>query len=357
MTSSLISIMRWRRHSGMSIVSKSSPVRTLQASRQMPQRGCQGVTAGGAMRIALVNNMPDSALIRTEAEFTALLHTAIGERKLKLDLYALASVPRAELGRLHVASHYRPIEDLWQSPPDALIVTGTEPKAANLRDERYWAELAMLIEWADACGVPTMFSCLAAHAAVLHLDGIGRTAMAGKCFGVFDHAVAREHPLAQGLASTAALPHTRWNTVAPEALLAAGYEILYRSDEVGAGIFTKQRQAGWLYFQAHPEYDASNLLREYRRDVRRFLRRGRATYPELPRGYFTEGETQLLVAFRQRAMAVMEPRALEAFPLVQGISPGREPWREAAVRVTQNWLRQTVAAQAQAPLDTSGAAD
>jgi homoserine O-succinyltransferase len=327
----------------MSIISKIPP--------HQPQR-----TGQPSLRVAIVNNMPDSALIRTEEEYAALLQAAIGNRPMEFRLYALPSVDRAECGRHHIASHYLPIEVLWQNPPDALVVTGTEPKTAILRDERYWPELSMLIDWADAGGIPSMFSCLSAHAVLQHLDGVSRSALAGKCFGVFDHAVAVEHPLMQGLPATITLPHARWNDVSAQALLAAGYEVLCQSDEGGVGIFTKQRAAGWLFCQSHPEYDGSNPLREYRHDIRRFLSRGRATYPELPRGYFTEGETQLLIAFRQRALAMMDPRAMEAFPLVQGISPGREPWRAAAVQVVRNWLQHALVESASEGRETDAVA-
>ena len=32
---------------------------------------------------------------------------------------------------------------------DGLIVTGTEPKAANFVDEPYWAAFSQLVEWAS----------------------------------------------------------------------------------------------------------------------------------------------------------------------------------------------------------------
>ena len=40
---------------------------------------------------------------------------------------------------------YWPIEDLLAEPPDALIVTGTEPRAARLSDEPYWPRFVELL--------------------------------------------------------------------------------------------------------------------------------------------------------------------------------------------------------------------
>ena len=58
---------------------------------------------------------------------------------------------------------------------DALIITGAEPRAEAICDEEpYWPALTRLIDWAEIGTISTLFSCLAAHAAVLHLDGIKR---------------------------------------------------------------------------------------------------------------------------------------------------------------------------------------
>ena len=63
---------------------------------------------------------------------------------------------------------------MWDTRLDGLIVTGTEPKSKNLDDEPYWAALPQVIDWAREHTHSTIWSCLAAHAAVLHTDGIER---------------------------------------------------------------------------------------------------------------------------------------------------------------------------------------
>ena len=69
---------------------------------------------------------------------------------------------------------YRPIDQLWGDPPDALILTGTEPLEVDLRAEGYWEPLAELIRWCSTATVSAFLSCLAAHAAILLFDGIER---------------------------------------------------------------------------------------------------------------------------------------------------------------------------------------
>jgi len=58
-------------------------------------------------------------------------------------------------------------------------------------------------------------------------------------------------------------------------------------------MFVKERKSLFLFFQGHPEYDADSLPREYRRDVGRFLRSERESYPGMPKGYFDEATTGL----------------------------------------------------------------
>ena len=56
-------------------------------------------------------------------------------------------VRRTDFGRQQV-SRYAPLDDLWTSHHDGLIVTGTEPQAADLKDEPFWGSLTRVLEWA-----------------------------------------------------------------------------------------------------------------------------------------------------------------------------------------------------------------
>ena len=157
--------------------------------------------AAGCVEIGLVNNMPDTALEATERQFVALLEAASVDVRVRLRLFSLPGVPRSERGQRHVDKYYRGLRELPESGVDALIVTGAEPRAASLRNEPYWHWLAELIDWAEAHTVSAVWSCLAAHAAVLHLDGIGRHPLPDKCFGVYDCETAVGHPLTAGQAT------------------------------------------------------------------------------------------------------------------------------------------------------------
>jgi homoserine O-succinyltransferase len=294
--------------------------------------------ASNQIDVALVNNMPDAALESTERQFMALLSAAAGDLCVRLTLYSLPGVPRAEAGCNHLRCAYADTDRLWVNPPDGLIVTGAEPRTPALSEEPYWASLVRLIDWTDSNGISTVWSCLAAHAAVLHIDGIARAPLAHKRFGLFECVRTADHSLMQDVPDRFRIAHSRWNELPLGALLASGYTILTRSVEAGADAFVKQRRTLALLFQGHPEYDARALLREYRRDVGRFLRGERETYPEMPRGYFGRYAVAELSAYRVRALLERRETLLTEFPMAAVEADVTPVCDSPAVRIYGNWL-------------------
>src|SRR5271170_2578115 len=95
----------------------------------------------GSVRIALINNMPDAALEDTEAQFFELLNSAAGDIPVRLTLYSLPGIPRGDRGNDHLNRFYMDIADLLNNRFDGVIVTGTEPRQSDLRQEPYWGVL------------------------------------------------------------------------------------------------------------------------------------------------------------------------------------------------------------------------
>lgn len=294
--------------------------------------------AAGPLTVGLVNNMPDAALKFTELQIRDLLSRAAGRREVSLRIFSLPEVPRSPEGRRHVAQHHEPIEQLWDGNVDGLIVTGTEPRTERIEDEPYWPALARLIDWADDHTISSVWSCLAAHAAVYRLDGIERRPFDSKLFGVFDCTKVANHALVNTGPGVWQVPHSRCNELPEKALAENGYRILSRSDAAGADLFIKQRQSLFVFLQGHPEYDATALFGEYRRDVRRYLAGDMAQYPELPHGYFTQDATAALLTFRDRALERRDAALLEQFPAAVVGRDLSAPWRDAAARLYSNWL-------------------
>jgi homoserine O-succinyltransferase/O-acetyltransferase len=288
--------------------------------------------------IGLINNMPDAALQATERQFVALLAAAADDIAVRLRPYALPEVPRTEWGRDYVSRFYSGIEDLWDSRLDGLIVTGTEPRSPNLRDEPYWGSLTSVLEWAEYNTHSTIWSCLATHAALLHIDGIGRHALSDKRFGIFECVRVSDHHLTAGAPSRLRIPHSRWNEIPDDALESCGYRLLTRSHDAGVDAFVKQRKSLFVFFQGHPEYEAHTLLLEYRRDIKRFLVQERETYPGMPQGYFDEEIIQALTALRERALADRREEVLTHFPTALATQRVTNTWRSTWARVYRNWL-------------------
>jgi homoserine O-succinyltransferase/O-acetyltransferase len=296
-----------------------------------------GSGAADCVTVGLVNNMPDAAIDATERQFTDLLRAASGKAVVRLKLYALPDVPRSAEARAALAERYRDIAELLDTRLDGLVVTGTEPRAPSLKDEPYWGTLTRLIDWAGECTGSTIWSCLAAHAAVLHADGIERIALPQKLFGVFDSDVVAAHQLTSGV-KRLRIPHSRYNDLSQRALSSCGYQILSRSVSAGVDVFAKQGKSFFLFLQGHPEYEADTLLREYRRDAGRFLRGEREHYPAIPEGYFSIEAKAVANAFHEHALLARSEDLAADFPM-EALEIGLEStWRPSAVGLYANWI-------------------
>jgi homoserine trans-succinylase len=176
------------------------------------------------LTIGLVNNMPDAACEATERQFIELLRAAASDVVVLLKFFSVAAVPR----------------------------------------------------------------CEAAHAAMQYADGIVRERLSDKLSGVFDCEVTGDHPLVAGVAQRWLVPHSRLNDLPEAPLAAGGYRVLSRSAATGADTFIKEQDGGslFVFVQGHPEYDTDSLLREYRRDLGRFLRSEAGAHPQAPQNYF-----------------------------------------------------------------------
>lgn len=296
--------------------------------------------------IALVNNMPDAALEETELQFSSLIEAAAGDVAVTMKFYSLPGIVRTGRAQERVTNEYFGVDDLWNSRFDGVIITGTEPRQPDLRKEPYWAELAKTFEWAERNTKSAVLSCLAAHAGVLHGDGIERQPLTDKRFGLFEERKTCDHALLRGASDPMPFPHSRWNELRTEQLSAAGYTVLTSSPEAGANLFVKRkRDSLFVHFQGHPEYGAQTLLKEYRRDVGRFLRKERETYPNMPSKYFDSEATRLLTDFRELAVTSGRADSMKSFPEQAIANRLTSPWRATAVCVYRNWLQYAASAE------------
>jgi homoserine O-succinyltransferase/O-acetyltransferase len=285
--------------------------------------------------VGLVNNMPDAALRNTEAQFRRLI--AAAGAPVRLRLFYLPQMPRSERGRSYLEQHYESVDCLSPGGVDGLIVTGTEPHTADLRDEPYWPALAQLVEWAHRGTISSVWSCLAAHAAVLHDDGISRDALPRKLCGMFTCRRMGDHPLVVGTPRSWQVVHSRHNGLSEASLRSCGYRMLSRSETTGPDLFIRQKKSLFVYFQGHPEYDCDSLAREYRRDVGRFLAGDQDDYPEMPQGYFDAATTAALGLFRRQALCRRSLDLLAVYPAA-ALGASHPAPSQFAAAIYRHWL-------------------
>jgi len=292
--------------------------------------------ADSVLTIGLINNMPDSALQATERQFTQLLQAAAGNSRVHLHCFSLPSVKRSQQARQSMDGRYGDIANLGRLRIDGLIVTGAEPNAATLPEEPFWQDLTAIIDWARDNTRSAIWSCLAAHAAVLHLDGIERQPLDVKCSGVYDCAKVTDNWLTRDINSPLKVAHSRVNALRNSDLAAGGYQVLTESSQAGVDIFAKRLPSQFIFFQGHPEYEALSLQREYLRDITRFLSRQRDVFPAFPAGYFEAETENKLAHYRKRACAERQiPLSIELphLTLRSDLAVG-----VAAAVLFRNWL-------------------
>jgi len=297
------------------------------------------------LTIGLLNNMPDPALEATELQFGALLGAASEFRTVRLRFSSLPELARGPAARERIDSSYWTLDELLDDCPDALIVTGTEPRTPVLEEEPYWERLVKLMDWAETHTASSVWSCLAAHAVAQALHGVRRRRLAEKRFGVFAHRIRQGHALLDGMRAPLLTPHSRWNELPLDALEAADFSVLSLSEQTGADLFVRARRSLLVCFQGHPEYEPATLLKEYRRDVGRYLRGEQPGWPTLPHDYFSPEAVQLIAAFRQRAEAQRNGELLAQFPMAKLAGALEARWRPGAVAIYRNWLHYVAVAK------------
>ena len=287
----------------------------------------RSMTEPGALRIGLLNN----GSARTGASTARRFRDACTRTGATFS-FAAFSMERIE--------GHEPAGRLFDAGLDALVVTGMEPSAPRLDQERVWPLLTRVVDWAVGSRLPVIWSCLAAHACALHLDAVDRRPLPSKLSGLHRCSLTDASDVhAAGLPTSWLAPHSRLNDLPPHVLEDAGYRILSRLDDGGADMFVRPGLK-FLFMQGHPEYDGRSLLLEYRRDIRRFLTGESGSQPSVPCAC-VDAASQSVLERRARAA----PRAVgdaaflsEVLDEIDRIETPACGWREVADTVFGNWL-------------------
>jgi homoserine O-succinyltransferase len=241
------------------------------------------------LHIGFLNMMPDAAFRVTERQYLGLIGSCNQIVQFYVHPFTVPGLERGPDAQDYIEKFYRDFASIKAEGLDALIITGANVTQPDLTSEPFWEPLKDVVEWAQETVTSVMCSCLASHALLEMLYGVKRRRLDRKRWGVYRHIHrdrSRPHPLLRDVNTMFDIPHSRWNTLDIEDLEEAGLKVLVVSKEDDVHLATSPDGFRFIFSQGHPEYDINSLLKEYKREVFRFSRGERPTFPPFPENYF-----------------------------------------------------------------------
>ncbi len=309
-------------------------IRILDPSRAMSQHIRD-------LHIGLLNMMPDAALKATELQFFRLVGDSNPIAQFYVHPFTLKDLPRSEAAQAHIDTYYETFDQIREQGLDALIITGANVVGPELSTQPFWKPLIEVVDWAHDNVTSTLCSCLATHAVMEFRYGQKRHPQKAKKWGVFEHQLTDvSHPLTVEINTRFDVPHSRWNAVYPEQFDKAGLPILATEIDDGCvHLATSEDGIRTVFFQGHPEYDTISLLKEFKREVLRFIAGELDVFPPFPEHYFGAFEQAVLNEYRfYLAKAMKSGKTLPDFPEAKISAVLNNSWCDTADSVVGNWM-------------------
>lgn len=249
--------------------------RTLEAEGVVVMREADAIRQDiRPMRIGLLNLMPNK--ISTETQIARLIGAS--PLQVELTLVRITHHVARHTPADHMASFYRPWEDVRTERFDGFIVTGAPVERLPFEAVRYWDELRRIFDWTQTHVHRALHICWAAQAALHHFHGVPKYERGAKAFGVFPHRILQPaSPFLRGFSDDVAIPVSRWTEVRRDDL-PASVEVLAEGDETGLCLVEDPARRSLFMFN-HLEYDTRTLADEYFRDQK-------AGIPIIPPRYY-----------------------------------------------------------------------
>ncbi len=292
------------------------------------------------LHIGLLNMMPDAALRATERQFLRLIGQSNQIAQFYVHPFSLDGLQRSSEAAAYIERYYAPFSQLKAEGLDALIVTGANVTEPNLADEPFWGPLIEVMDWAGEHVTSTLCSCLATHAVMQFRYGQRRQRLPEKCWGVYAHRVVeRSHPLVGSVNTLFDVPHSRFNEISREQFASAGCRVLVESLESGVHLAVSEDGFRLVMFQGHPEYDLISLLKEYKREVGRYISGARGDYPPFPEHFFGLKARAVLNEHRDLVERFLDRgRMPPEFPEARIAAGLDNTWHDSAEGVVGNWM-------------------
>ena len=292
------------------------------------------------LHIGFLNMMPDAALTATEHQFINLVGNCNKIAQFYVYPFSIPELNRGEKAEEHIRRHYFDFDDLKSRGLDALIITGANVINPSLEQELFWEPLIDIVKWAEQNVASIFCSCLATHALVKHYHGIERRHLPQKHWGVFSHKVhCADHPLVRDINTRFDAPHSRFNDVDRERLEQSGLRVLAAGRVAGVHLAVSSDLFRKVYFQGHPEYAVNSLLKEYKREVFRYLNGELDAPPPYPENYFSRQAKEIAQRFLDEAILMKEQGAdLPGFPETEILPHVDNTWGDTGKAIVNNWL-------------------
>jgi len=297
--------------------------------------------ASNEVHIGFLNMMPARAVIATERQFLRLA-SAANEYYVHIHPFTVDGLDRHGDILEYMQDAYDSFSQIQSRELDGLIMTGANPGEAELKTEAFWPQYEQVIYWAQR-NIPTiMCSCLATHAVLQALHGIERTRCEpGKRWGVYSHNLLNNtHHLTQGIDSVFETPRSHVFEMKAKQLADCGIEVLATSKEADFHLAVSEDGFKWIFLQGHPEYDAISLLKEYKREVHRFVDFQISDYPDYPLNYFSRDARNELTAYKNDVIRARDNGLrIPELPEPKITDSLRNTWSEQGKILFANWIR------------------
>lgn len=292
------------------------------------------------LHIGILNMMPDAALEATERQFLRLVGSCNRIAQFHVHLFTFAEIPRGDKARQHIDRYYMDFQSLKSEGVDAIILSGANPAQPRIEDEPFWNPLCEVIQWASENVCSVMCSCLATHAVVQQLWGIHRYKLTDKRWGVYSNRITSiTHPLTANINTRFDAPHSHVYEVNAGQFEEKGLRVLAKSKQADLHLAVSPDGFRFVFFQGHPEYDAVSLLKEYKREVVRFIEGIRSTYPIYPENYLYGEARELLEDYKHQVeRAQGDYTDLPGFPDEQLSELVDNTWSDTGKAIVNNWL-------------------
>ena len=285
------------------------------------------------LHIGFLNMMPDAALQATERQFIRLVGSCNRIAQFYVYPFSLPALERSAETCEYIERYYSDFDELRIQGLDALIITGANVANPHLNQEKFWTPLLDVVNWAQENVASMLCSCLATHALLKRFHGIDRRPLPAKRWGVYSHRVCDEgHPLMRDVNTKFDVPHSRFNDISRQQLEDAGLRVLAESDEGGVHMAVSSDQIRIVYFQGHPEYDYNSLLKEYKREIRRYQSGARDALPPFPENYFPSRVWNRIESSYSNADALIDILDNEVDTELANT------WGDTAKSIVNNWL-------------------